>query len=140
DDRASFRAAGAYRSTARSTAALASADGAGAGARPPRRCGGASGALGRSGFGQASSNVGGDTSPDSEAGTGPRSASEGSLARPWLRSRSFRDDEENTRFRRGLTPGASSMGTGGGPRRSRVAVSSRRCVDDGGGGGAASSA
>src|SRR6202022_1453140 len=85
------------------------------GARPLRRSGGASGALERSDFGQASSNDAGGGSPDSAAkgiaaGGGGKSAVE-SAVRAWARSRSFRDEEENMRLRRGLAAGAASAGS-----------------------------
>ena len=53
-----------------------------------------------------------------------RSSADGSGVRASARSRSFRDDEENNRLRRGLTAGAAVGGTGGGSLRVRVAASS----------------
>ena len=43
------------------------------------------------------------------------SSADGSIARAWARSRSFRDDEENTRLRRGLTAAAASGAAGARP-------------------------
>src|SRR3954468_18148394 len=105
---------------------LAAPDGASApakldGDRPPRR-GGASPGRPRSGFGQASSNDGGVGSAGPETGGASdgertsgdsRSGATGSVVRVAERSRSLREDEENSRLRRGLTGGAASAGAGG---------------------------
>src|SRR3984893_7088027 len=86
------------------------------GPRPPRR-GGESTARARSDLGQASSKLAGGTSPDSAAGGGAAgTGADGSPVRASARSRSFRDDEENNRLRRGLRAGAGSgAAAGGGP-------------------------
>src|SRR5882757_6270095 len=101
---------------------LAAPDGASASAkvdgdRPPRR-GGASPGRPRSGFGQASSNDGGGSETGGASdGWGrrsgdSRSGANGSLVRVAARSRSLREDEENNRLRRGLSPGGASAGCG----------------------------
>ena len=64
-----------------------------------------------------------------DAGPGERrSAADGSVVRAWARSRSLRDEEENSRLRRGLRVGAASTGSdadGTSPRtRSRELASS----------------
>src|SRR5665647_259250 len=115
------------------------------GARPPRGRGGKSAARARSGFGQASSKVAGggslgSTAGGAAAGAGPGAAMDGSVPRAWARSRSFRDDEENNRLRRGLTAGAASTGSAAAGTslrtRSRDAVSSCHGGNDGAAGSA----
>src|ERR1700687_3905005 len=110
----SFRAGGGERSVpVAATPASVNVDGARAG----RRCGGTSAVLARSDFGHASSNDAGGASLGSGAGSGAaggagrRSGADGSAVRASARSRSFRDDEENKRLRRGLTAGAASTGS-----------------------------
>src|SRR5712672_1329516 len=128
----SLRAAGGWLSGA-TVSALASVNVDGV--RPLRRgSGGASGDLERSDFGQASSNVTGGASPGSGGGgaAGGRSSTEGSGVRAWARSRSFRDDEENSRLRRGLTAGAASTGSGADGPRSRAAASCQGAEDGAG--------
>src|SRR6202043_3755800 len=118
------------------------------GARPLRRGGGRSAPRARSDLGQASSNVAGGTSLDSTgggaAGAGRNPVADGSAARVCARSRSFRDDEENSRLRRGLTAGAVSAdcGTGGASLRvrSRAAASSSHGAGGGADGCASASA
>jgi hypothetical protein len=93
------------------------------GARPLRRGGcGVSPALDRSDFGQASSNLGGDASVDSGTGgaaAAGRSATGGSAVRASARSRSFRDEEENSRLRLCLGAGAAGSGAAGASNRPR---------------------
>src|SRR5712671_2099114 len=123
----SLRAAGGWLSGA-AVSALASVKVDGV--RPLRRgSGGASGDLERSDFGQASSNVTGGASPGSGGGgaASGRSSTEGSGVRAWARSRSLRDDEENSRLRRGLTTGAASAGSGGTSARARSRVATSAC-------------
>src|ERR1700675_2576952 len=97
-------------------------EGAVGGVRGLRRCGGTSPGFGRSDFGQAASNEAGGFSFASGGGGGAAggfgrssgdriSGGNGSLVRVWARSRSFRDDEENSRLRFGLTAGAASAGS-----------------------------
>jgi hypothetical protein len=66
-----------------------------------------------------------------------RSSADGSVVRASARSRSFRDDEENNRLRRGLT--ASAASAGGGSWRARDAASSCHGAGDSAGGAAADS-
>src|ERR1700694_1977018 len=120
----SFRAGGGERSVPVAAApASVNVDGARAG----RRCGGTSAVLARSDFGHASSNDAGGASLGSGAGSGAaggagrRSGADGSAVRASARSRSFRDDEENKRLRRGLTAGADSTGSGAGGAGSPLA-------------------
>src|SRR4051794_18125634 len=83
-----------------------------------RRCGGNSPGLDRSVFGQASSKEGGSTGSSGCGAAGglgrrsgdSRSGGNGSLVRVCARSRSFRDDEENSRLRFGLAGAAASAG------------------------------
>ena len=84
----------------------------------------------RSVFGQASSNDAGGGSAGSGGGTAgglgrrsadSRSGGNGSLVRACARSRSFRDVEENSRLRFGLTAGAASAGAALRRRRARGA-------------------
>src|SRR6478609_3026269 len=96
-----------------------------------RRCGGNSPGLDRSVFGQASSKEGG--SPGSSGGGAAgglgrrsgdsRSGGIGSLVRVCVRSRSLRDDDENSRLRLGLAGAAASAGVaaGGVSARGRAA-------------------
>src|SRR6201999_3855420 len=89
-------------------------------------------------FGQASSKVGGGTSPGSEAGGaaatgGRRSGADGSVVRASARSRSLRDDEENSRLRRGLTTGAASTGSGAAGTSTRPGSRGAACSCHGGG-------
>src|ERR1700684_2909095 len=115
--------------------------------RPPRRCKGTSAVRERANCVQPSSNAGGgslDLSGGGAAGGGMRgSAADGSIVRVSARSRSFRDDEENNRLRRGLTAGAASAvgGTAGGSLRprSRAAASSCQGAGETADGGAAGS-
>src|SRR5882672_2703226 len=116
----------------------------------PARRGSATPALReRSGFGQASSNDAGGGSADSGTGgvvavSGWESAAEGSVVRASARSRSFRDDDENSRLRRALTAAAASAPAGASApsscARSRGAASPCQGGGDGAAAGAAASA
>src|ERR1700722_6043777 len=110
----SLRAAGGWPSAPVAPAASVNV----VGVRGLRRGGGrgASVALARSGFGQASSNVAGGGSGGTGGGgasaAGPTLRTEGSIVRAEARSRSLREEEENNRLRRGLTAGSASACSG----------------------------